>query len=314
MKRILLAAGIAVMLHGFLWSLGARLLPDTPLKRARPLELTLRLSAVPSPEEAVKPEGNPPVPAGSRIEKKPPPVEKQTEKSPDKKPRSAETKAPEKTAGSRAVPPTPTPVKKPPQAAHETERHPEISPSRPKKTEAPPQMTVQEKKAREKPESGPADRVEAPAPVSDKDAVKDSMVPSPPEVTVPDKDASTPAHGVFDEILNEQWRRAKKAAPRVQPGTSASTVKAAKPDYQSNPVPPYPSRARRRGYEGTVMLKVLVDQEGRVADLKVHDTSGYRMLDRAALRAVRDWRFIPGARGNEKIEMWVMVPVRFELH
>lgn len=299
------------MLHGLLWSLGTRLLPDSPLKRARPLELTLRLSAVPSPEETGKPQGNTPVPAAPRIEEEPPLVEKQPEKRPEKKPRREEIKAPKKTADPRPVQP---PVKKPPQPAHKVRRHPERPPSRPKKTEAAPQMTVGEEKAREKPESEPADRMEASTPVSDEDAVKGSMVSSPPEVTGPDRDASKPSHGVFDGILEEQWWGEKKEAPPVRPGTSASTVQTARPDYQSNPAPPYPSRARRRGYEGTVTLKVLVDREGRVADLKVHDTSGYGMLDRAALRAVRDWRFIPGKKGDEHIEMWVMVPVRFELH
>ncbi|MDZ7695970.1 MAG: energy transducer TonB [Deltaproteobacteria bacterium] len=311
MKRILIAAAIAVMLHGLLWSLGTRLLPDNPLKRARPLELTLRLSAVPSPEETAKPQGNTPVPAASRIEEEPPLVEKQPEKRPDKKPRREETKAPEKAADPKPVQP---PVKKPSQTAHKAKRHPESPPSPPPKTEAAPQMTVDEKKAREEPKSAPADREEAPISVSEKKAVKDSMVPSLPEVTAPDRDASTPSHGVFDDILEEQWWGEKKAAPPVRPGTSASTVKAARPDYQSNPVPPYPSSARRRGYEGTVTLKVLVDREGKVADCKVHDTSGYGMLDRAALHAVRDWRFIPGKKGDEHIEMWVMVPVRFELN
>jgi protein TonB len=85
------------------------------------------------------------------------------------------------------------------------------------------------------------------------------------------------------------------------------------PIYRENRPPPYPSLARRRGYEGTVLLEVLVTEEGRVGELSVARSSGYKMLDRAALRAVRDWRFEPGTRGGRPMAMAVRIPVRFRL-
>lgn len=316
MKRILLAAGLAVMLHGLLWSLGTRLLPDTPLKRARPLEVTLTLSAVQSSEKKTEPQGYIPAPAAPQVAEESPPAEKKAEKRPDKKSRKEKTKAPEKAAETRPVPPTPAPVKKPTQTVQKTKRRQKKLSSRPKKASAAPKMAVQVKKEKTKPELEAMDKVKSSTPVSKKDAAEDSMAQLSPEVTEPTEDASSPPYGrsAFDHIPDEPWWGRKKEPSPVRSRTPSSTIKEATPDYRSNPVPPYPSRARRRGYEGTVTLKVLVDREGRVAELMVHDTSGYRMLDRAALRAVRDWRFIPGMRGNETIEMWVMVPVRFELH
>ena len=87
----------------------------------------------------------------------------------------------------------------------------------------------------------------------------------------------------------------------------------ATPLYRRNPVPEYPSSARKRGFQGTVVLEVLVDPQGGVADLRVHTSSGYSILDQAALAGVKTWLFDPGTRGGERVEMWVKVPVRFRL-
>ena len=90
-------------------------------------------------------------------------------------------------------------------------------------------------------------------------------------------------------------------------------VTLAKPLYMKNPLPEYPSVARRRRYQGTTLLEVLVDSEGRVGELRVYQSCGHDILDRAALLAVKGWLFEPGKRGDNKVEMWVRVPVRFQL-
>lgn len=94
---------------------------------------------------------------------------------------------------------------------------------------------------------------------------------------------------------------------------SGAVLKLARPLYKQNPTPPYPRRARRLGYEGIVMLKVLIDENGRVDDLTVLKSSGHSVLDRAALSAVRKWLFEPGTEGGIKKKMWVKIPVRFDL-
>jgi len=71
--------------------------------------------------------------------------------------------------------------------------------------------------------------------------------------------------------------------------------------------------ARRRGYEGTVVLEALVTREGKVKELRVLRSSGYPVLDRSAEESVREWVFEPGSVGGRKVDMWVRVPVRFEL-
>jgi TonB family protein len=94
---------------------------------------------------------------------------------------------------------------------------------------------------------------------------------------------------------------------------SATALTMAQPLYRQNPAPEYPHKARRMGYEGMVMLKVLVDENGQVDDLMVLESSGYPILDHTALTTVRKWLFEPGAEGGIKKKMWVRVPVRFQL-
>lgn len=90
-------------------------------------------------------------------------------------------------------------------------------------------------------------------------------------------------------------------------------VRMARPKYRENSPPVYPKRARKRGYEGTVVLRVLVNRQGRVDDLLIDVSSNHAMLDRAAVNSVRKWFFEPGRRGKVKMDMWVKVPVIFKL-
>ena len=89
--------------------------------------------------------------------------------------------------------------------------------------------------------------------------------------------------------------------------------KMAMPMYQQNKHPSFPMIARRRGYEGKVLLDVLVDVKGLVADLKIKHSSGHLSLDRAALHAVKSWVFIPASEGDRPFAMWVEVPIDFQL-
>jgi periplasmic protein TonB len=99
---------------------------------------------------------------------------------------------------------------------------------------------------------------------------------------------------------------------RAGGGSAGGTL--AHADYGASPPPAYPVRARRRGEQGTVMLRVLVGADGAVLRAELAQSSGYRRLDAAALEAVRKrWRFIAARRAGEAVESWVLVPIRFTL-
>lgn len=102
-------------------------------------------------------------------------------------------------------------------------------------------------------------------------------------------------------------------SPGRQGQPSPPPIREAIPIYRNNPSPKYPRVARRRGYQGTVVIEALVNREGKVEDLRLFHSSGYRVLDRAAMKSVKNWVFEPGRRGDEEVEMWVKIPVRFQL-
>lgn len=85
------------------------------------------------------------------------------------------------------------------------------------------------------------------------------------------------------------------------------------PRYDLNPPLEYPQRAVRRHWEGTVVLGILVDEHGAVAEISVARSSGHALLDRNALSQVKSWRFAPARRGGRAIAMWVKVPVHYQL-
>lgn len=90
-------------------------------------------------------------------------------------------------------------------------------------------------------------------------------------------------------------------------------LKKAIPRYERNPKPAYPEAARRRGYQGTVILLVLVLRDGSPGWVQIAKGSGYTLLDEAAKEAVARWRFVPALLGEEPVEMEVEVPILFKL-
>lgn len=86
------------------------------------------------------------------------------------------------------------------------------------------------------------------------------------------------------------------------------------PNYGINPLPKYPLLAREKGYEGTVYLRVLVRVDGRVGQLAVDRSSGYEVLDRAAVDSVKEWAFFPAKKGGKSVQSWVLLPVKFALN
>lgn len=79
------------------------------------------------------------------------------------------------------------------------------------------------------------------------------------------------------------------------------------------PAPRYPRDAYRRGEAGTVLLRVHVGADGEPRNIDLVNSSGSRSLDRAAVDAVRRWRFAPAMRGETPVDGTVQVPIEFAL-
>ncbi len=80
-----------------------------------------------------------------------------------------------------------------------------------------------------------------------------------------------------------------------------------------NPRPRYPWISRRRGEQGRVVLEVAVAADGRAKEVRVKRSSGSARLDRAALAAVRAWRFKPALSYGRAVAGRIDVPIVFRL-
>lgn len=145
--------------------------------------------------------------------------------------------------------------------------------------------------------------------------------PTPEEVceSAPAKNDSS-VENVSIQTQQEQQTENQKTSDKslvsqgLEAKQSASSVIKARPLYQYNPKPEYPSMARQRGWEGIVSLLVEVKVSGDVASVRLQDSCGYKILDKSAIRAVKSWRFIPGTRDGFQVQSTVMIPVHFKLY
>lgn len=102
-------------------------------------------------------------------------------------------------------------------------------------------------------------------------------------------------------------------APPAPPAPAPVTPASANAAYLKNPAPEYPQMAQRRGWEGTVLLRVEVLPSGKPGQIQLQKSSGRDALDAAALAAVKRWSFVPAKQGDVAQTGWVSVPIDFKL-
>jgi periplasmic protein TonB len=86
------------------------------------------------------------------------------------------------------------------------------------------------------------------------------------------------------------------------------------PAYRDPPSPPaYPPRSVMLGQQGQVVVRAAIDPRGNPEEVVVWTSSGFPLLDKAAIDAVKRWRFMPARRGSSTVAAWVQVPVNFKL-
>jgi protein TonB len=79
-------------------------------------------------------------------------------------------------------------------------------------------------------------------------------------------------------------------------------------------VPPhYPYESRRLKEQGTVLLDVQLSMSGTVERVSVRTSSGFARLDKAALEAVRRWRWSPTVRDGQPVAVRGVVEIPFTL-
>jgi protein TonB len=121
-------------------------------------------------------------------------------------------------------------------------------------------------------------------------------------------------------VLSEQGELAPElpdtAAAPTTPAITTPTapLPGVRLEYAQAPAPAYPRAALRAGIEGTVLLQVLVDVDGRPLQVDVNRSSGDRRLDLAARdQVLRHWRFRPAIRDGRAVQAIGLVPIDFSL-
>jgi len=132
-------------------------------------------------------------------------------------------------------------------------------------------------------------------------------------------EAPPPAVDVGDaqDAAAERERAADDARRGARERAAAAAAPAPAPDSEPVPVnrvqPDYPASAYRDRVEGTVLVGIVVDPEGRAGTVDLVRRSGNRELDRAAVDAVKQWTFEPAVRNGRAVEGRVEVPVTFRI-
>lgn len=135
-----------------------------------------------------------------------------------------------------------------------------------------------------------------------------SLPPNPNAITAP------PAQPVAVE---------KPSAPAVAAVTAPAAAPAAQPagprtltsgvEYLEPPVPVYPNMSKRMGEQGKVILRVLVDEQGKANQVTVQSSSGFARLDEAGRQAALRAHFKPYIEDGRAVAVYVIVPLNFSL-
>jgi len=141
------------------------------------------------------------------------------------------------------------------------------------------------------------------------------------------------------EMAGQGWGA---SSPRQQRSTSAIFVTGSGGDYDSSRLSPrvltpaavwhpiqeesslpfpvltpkiiaYPRKAVRKGWEGQVVVAAEILPDGSVGRTELAKTSGHEVLDRAALNAIKTWKFSEASCEEDAIPQYVDIPVMFKI-
>lgn len=129
-----------------------------------------------------------------------------------------------------------------------------------------------------------------------------------------------PVRGDFN-IASQEADYKNKGQVKINPEIE-ETIDFTTNNYPDNVNPPellefqrpvYPKNLRERDVEGKVILKILIDKEGKVQEIQIFESSGYEAFDQIAVKSVRQWQFKPAKKGSQSRESWVLIPINFQI-
>jgi len=159
---------------------------------------------------------------------------------------------------------------------------------------------------------------DAPAPIRPAPAATVASLPVRPAATaaapVPTAAANPPAPAVTTAAAPAPVPPAPAPALPTDIATNQAAPSASTPPkLLARPNPTYPAIAQRMRKEATVVVRVLVDERGRVEQAQVLGKEAGFGFDQAALQAAKGARFAAATQGGQPIKMWVELPINFKL-
>ncbi|KRF01843.1 energy transducer TonB [Frateuria sp. Soil773] len=137
-------------------------------------------------------------------------------------------------------------------------------------------------------------------------------VQAPPATHVAPPAVAPPAVAVDDGRLALPPAMPAIAPPAPTPAAASEPVETSL-GYRTAPLK-FPATAIRRHMHGTVLLRVLVDEQGKPLDVVIERSSGHELLDRSAREQVlASWLFQPATVDGRHVRAWARVPVSFDL-
>ncbi|MBS0379538.1 MAG: TonB family protein [Proteobacteria bacterium] len=110
------------------------------------------------------------------------------------------------------------------------------------------------------------------------------------------------------DIAQVQQAASAKSPAAVDPATLTASLKRLRA-----PPPDYPDQALQKGVAGSVTLAFIVDGNGETRDVHVVEAMPPGVFDRAAVAAVKHWRYAPIVVNGSAVEVPVKTILRFEL-
>ena len=144
--------------------------------------------------------------------------------------------------------------------------------------------------------------------VTPTDLALEASPPLPAEFLLP------PVPVVIPELETASAPPAEPPAPKTRRGDLVDLAELDRtPVAKIKPMPEYSVAAQSMRLEGTVNLRLLLDERGRVEQVEIDSGTKSKHLQRAAVAAAKRWVYEPGIKDGVPVKVWIISSVNFKL-
>lgn len=147
--------------------------------------------------------------------------------------------------------------------------------------------------------------------------INEAPPPERPSIPIESEDEDVP-EDVTIESTTIDFEEAPPPPPAAEEDEVPEFVPYDKPPQATKQVQPkYPEIARKAGIEGIVILRFVIDLEGKVVEktIKVQkNTTGNSGCVEAAMEALKQYQFTPAMQRDKPVKVWISLPFRFSLN